>query len=119
MTRDEPPTSAEVWFDGACALCARSKIWCEQRDLSRRLRFRDFRSSSESELPVERVLLERSLWLRCADGAMLEGYGAWREILTLLPRWRWLAVLAGLPPFSWAGPPLYRFIARSRRRFIR
>lgn len=118
MADDEPLTSAEVWFDGACPLCARSKRWCEKRDRAVRIRFRDFRTSSDSALPVERARMEQSLWVRCADGAILEGYGAWRHILSLLPRWRWLGFVAGSPPVSWLGPPVYRLVARNRHRFV-
>jgi predicted DCC family thiol-disulfide oxidoreductase YuxK len=112
-------TTTKVWIDGACPLCARSRRWCEKRDRAVKIRFEDFRTSSDCEIPVARARMEQSLWVRRADGAMLDGYDGWLEILSLLPGWRWLAIVAGLPPLSWLGPPVYRFVARHRHRLAR
>jgi predicted DCC family thiol-disulfide oxidoreductase YuxK len=65
---------------------------------------------------VPRQRLEASLWVRGTDGRQREGFAAWREILSRLPRWRWLAAVTGLLPVRWLGPPLYRLVARFRHR---
>jgi predicted DCC family thiol-disulfide oxidoreductase YuxK len=119
VAKDESSTTTEVWIDGACPLCARSRRWCEERDRAVKIRFRNFRAIADYELPLQRARMEQSLWVRRADGAMLDGYDGWREILALLPGWRWLAVVSGLPPLSWLGPPLYRLVARHRHRLAR
>lgn len=107
----------DVWIDGACELCLKSRAWCELRDLDRRLTFNDFRSAEESDLPVDRRDLEFSMWVRDGQGNLLEGFAAWRRIMGELPRWRWLARLASLPPLSSIGPTLYRLVAVNRRHF--
>jgi len=57
------------------------------------------------------------MWVRDGQGNLLEGFVAWRRIMSELPRWRWLARLASLPPLSLIGPALYRMIAANRRNF--
>jgi len=108
--------SLEVWFDGECGLCQKSRSWCELRDDEDRIRFKDFRSAVDSELPVARRDLEASMWVRDRSGRVAEGFAAWREIMSELPGWRWLALLFKVPPMRWLGPPLYRVIAKNRHR---
>jgi predicted DCC family thiol-disulfide oxidoreductase YuxK len=105
----------DVWMDGACGLCLKSREWCELRDHDRRLTFNDFRSARESDLPVSPQDLENSMWVRDGEGNLLEGFAAWRRIMGELPRWRWLARLTSLPPFTLIGPALYRLVAANRR----
>ncbi len=104
----------EVWIDGDCRLCQRSKAWCEHRDRNARIRFSDFRSAAESDLPVRRTDHEASVWVRNGSGELLEGFAAWQCIVAELPGWRWLATTASIPPLSRVGPPLYRLIAKLR-----
>ena len=56
------------------------------------------------------------MWVADANGTLLEGFAAWSRIVSELPRWGWLARLAGIPPISWLGPSLYRMIAAHRHR---
>jgi predicted DCC family thiol-disulfide oxidoreductase YuxK len=112
---EEGSARLEVWFDGSCALCRRSRAWCEARDRHRRFSFRDFRAVADGELPVPRARLESAMWVRTHDGALHRGYEGWRQILAELPRWRWLARLTGLPPLRWLGPVVYGLFARRRR----
>jgi predicted DCC family thiol-disulfide oxidoreductase YuxK len=109
----------DVWIDGDCDLCLKSRAWCEVRDRDRRLTFNNFRSACENDLPVSRKDLEASMWVRDRNGNLLEGFAAWRRIMGELPRWKWLARLASLPPFTLVGPALYRWIAANRRHFPR
>jgi predicted DCC family thiol-disulfide oxidoreductase YuxK len=109
------PHSAEIWYDGDCALCRASRAWCERRDRPGRLIFRDIRSASDQELPVARTAAEASMWVRDNRGRLVAGFDGWRVIMNDLPGWGWLARLTGIPPFSWLGPPVYRIVARSRR----
>ena len=61
----EPPTDIrqrlDVWMDGNCSLCQRSKAWCETRDRNGRVRFIDFRTASGDELPLTHD--EHQTWL--------------------------------------------------------
>ena len=104
----------EVWMDGACPICRRSQRWCEDRDPNRNIRFIDFRSSANRDLPVQRDQHETSMWAQDENGTLFEGFAAWRRILAEIPRWRWLAFLATIPPASWVGPSLYRLVAKLR-----
>ena len=106
----------EVWIDGDCGLCQRSRAWCELRDSDAHIRFKDFRSAIDPDLPVTRGDLEESMWVRDRSGRLLEGFAAWRVIMSELPGWRWLAQLVAAPPMRWLGPPIYRMIAKNRHR---
>jgi hypothetical protein len=81
--------------------------------------FRDFRSAADNELPVSREDLEASMWVRDSAGDVHEGYAAWRRIMAELPRWKWLARVASLPPLTLIGPILYRLLAANRSLFGR
>lgn len=106
----------EVWIDGDCSLCQMSMEWCELRDPTGRVRFVDFRSQSENVLPLTLEAHQKSMWVRGHDGALYEGFAAWRRILAQISGWRWLAKLTSLPPFTLIGPPLYILIAAHRHR---
>ena len=112
-----PSRAVEIWYDGSCPLCRRSRNWCESQDSNGDLRFRDFRTARDEDLPVTREEAESSMWVHDADGSLFSSFDGWRRILAELPRWRWLAALAGLPPVRWFGQPLYRIIARFRNQF--
>lgn len=105
----------DVWMDGDCSLCRRSRAWCELRDRDGNVRFIDFRAANGEELPLPPSEHQASMWVRDRDGALLDGFAAWRRIMAEIPGWRWLARLASLPPFTLIGPPLYRLVAANRR----
>ncbi len=106
----------EVWTDGGCRLCQRSRAWCELRDRGGRFRFIDFRASDESELPMSISDHQASMWIRDRNGSLLEGFDAWCAIMAEIPGWRWVARLASMPPLASIGPPLYRWVAARRHR---
>ncbi len=108
----------EVWMDGSCELCRRSQAWCELRDPRDHVVFRDFRAAKDHDLPVKRGAHEESMWARTIDGELHKGFAAWRLIMSQIPRWRWLARITGLPPFSWFGPPVYQMVARFRKHLV-
>jgi predicted DCC family thiol-disulfide oxidoreductase YuxK len=56
------------------------------------------------------------MWVRTAEGELLAGFEGWLRLLSVLPRWRWLARISRVPPLRWLGPPIYRLIARFRHR---
>jgi len=110
------PQPLEVWMDGSCQLCRLSQTWCEVRDHEDRVAFRDFRTTDDLDLPVERAAHEESMWVRTGDGTLHRGFAGWRLIMREIPRWRWLGWVAGLPPLRWIGPGIYRLVARLRHR---
>jgi len=105
----------QVWYDGNCGLCRRSRVWIEARCPAGTFRFRDFRSEIDAALPLTRDRMDASMLVADATGALLGGFAGWRRILSELPRWRWLAVVTGMPPLRWLGPPVYGLVARYRR----
>ncbi len=110
------PVVLDVWYDGRCELCRRSRSWSERRDRLDRLRFRDLRTAPEAAWPRPLAELERTMWV-CAPGAEpLSGFDGWRRIMAELPGWRWLALLTGLPPLPVIGRWLYDLVARNRHR---
>jgi predicted DCC family thiol-disulfide oxidoreductase YuxK len=112
----DKPRPLYVWMDGDCVLCQRSMAWCEIRDPTTRVRFVDYRTQAENELPMPLENHQKSMWVRDRDGALYEGFAAWRRILAQIPGWRWLARISSFPPLSWIGPQLYRLIAAHRHR---
>lgn len=107
----------EVWFDGSCGLCRASVAWLRRRDAAGRLTFRDSTSpEAAGHAPVSAPQLATAIWVRRGDGTLAGGFEAIRALLGVLPRWRGLAALLGLPPFRWLGPPVYRLVARHRHR---
>lgn len=105
-----------VWMDGDCSLCQRSRVWCETRDRHGRVQFIDFRAASANELPLTREDHQASMWVQDCEGNLLDGFAAWRRIMSEMPGWRWVAWLVSLPPFTLIGPHLYRLVATNRHR---
>jgi len=109
----------EVFYDEACPLCRASRRWAEGRDHDGRLAFCDLNDpATTASLPVSREGFGDAMWVRLPGGAMAGGYAGWLAVLRALPRWRLLARVMGLPPVRWAGPTVYRFVARHRHRLV-
>jgi predicted DCC family thiol-disulfide oxidoreductase YuxK len=107
----------EVWIDGSCAVCQRSRRWCDARDPRGRFVFRDLHLDAHP--PAGRDRLLEAVHVRAADGSVAVGYEAWRRILLELDGWRWLGRLGGLPGIRSIGSLLYSIIAANRHRIGR
>ncbi len=106
-----------VFYDGACGLCRRAREGVEPLDTGRRLAWRDFRDPAAREgAPFTEEDLAREMAVRLPDGTWRRGFEAWRAVLLLLPRRRWLGRVLGVFPFRALGPSIYRAVAR--RRFL-
>jgi predicted DCC family thiol-disulfide oxidoreductase YuxK len=110
------PDSAliEVWIDGECAVCRRSRRWCADRDPDRRIRFVDLHDETDIRPPADQTDLMHRVHVRRADGSIAVGFEGWRAVLGELPGWRWLATASGWPPLSWVGRLGYALVARWR-----
>jgi len=109
----------EVFYDGGCRLCVASRRWVEARDRAHCLQFHDLDApATQAVLPGggEQTFLE--MMARTSDGRLVTGFDAWLAVLSVLPRWRWLARALAAPPLRWVGPPVYRVVARHRRRLL-
>jgi predicted DCC family thiol-disulfide oxidoreductase YuxK len=104
-----------VWYDGRCGVCTRSRDWILAR-APQRFDFVDFRTEADAALPASLMELESAMWVRATDGRLSSAYEGWRTIMAEIPRWRWLARLGAVPPFTWLGSLGYRLVARWRFR---
>ena len=105
----------EVFYDGACPLCRGSRRWAERHDSNRRLAFCDLNDpNAVRQTPTRGEGLADAMWVRLTGGDVASGFAGWLVVLRALPCWRFLACVLGLPPVRWAGPPVYRFVARHR-----
>ncbi len=64
--------------------------------------------------PHARQDMAEAMHTRTADGRWAKGYLAWIEVIRVLPRWRWLASILFLWPFTKLGPIFYRWLAARR-----
>jgi len=105
----------DILFDGACPLCQWSRARVTRFDAAGRLRFLDYNDPGVStDAPFTREELAQEMHVRAPDGAWSAGFAAWATVLRALPALAWLGWLLGAPPFRWAGPRLYRWVARNR-----
>ena len=109
------PKRLLVYTDGSCPFCQWSRRQVERRDRERRVEFRDYNHPAvAAETPYSNTELATEMHVLTPDQCWYGGFFAWLEILKVLPGWRWLGLLMAMVPFRWAGPPLYRLIARNR-----
>lgn len=100
-----PPPSVQVWFDGACPLCASEIRLLRRLDRRGAIDFIDV-SVPDAACPVDRSELLQRFHAREGDGPILSGAAAfaamWRAIPVLAPLGhaaRWPPLLAAL---EWA-----------------
>jgi predicted DCC family thiol-disulfide oxidoreductase YuxK len=111
------PFAIEVFFDGACPLCAREVRFLRRLDRRNRLRFVDIASEvfrpSDYGRPLDVFMSE--IQGRLPDGSWVTGVEVFRRIYSAiglgpLTWWTRLPVISGL--LDWA----YRLFARNRLR---
>ena len=106
----------EVYTDGKCPLCQWSRRQIEPLDVNRRLEWLDYHDPDalRRAAPHARKQLADEMHVHLPDGTWARGYGAWVEVIGVLPRWRWLKGLLSRWPFTALGPFLYRQLAKRR-----
>jgi len=108
-----PPGEFQVYYDDQCEICQAGVSWLRILDRGGRL-VRPI-ALSAATLP-EGLALEdclRQLHVVTATKTLV----GWKAVATLarLFGWTWLIGATGaLPPFSWVGDLLYRYVARNR-----
>lgn len=106
-----------IYMDGKCGFCQWSQAVMRKRDVHGRLEFRDYNDPTvAAEAPFTFEELDRGMHVRTPEGHWRAGFYAWLEIMNVMPRWRWLGSLFGLPPIRWFGPALYWMVASNRYR---
>lgn len=107
----------ELYFDGACPLCAREVAFLRRRDRAGRIRFTDIAAPGFDAAATGiawRDLMDR-IHARLADGTVVEGVEAFRRLYALLG-WGWLVAPTRLPGVRQVLDLAYRTFARNRLR---
>ena len=88
----------------------------ERRDRSGRIRWMDYRDPDvQGGTPYTYQQLDEEMHARrIANGRWSAGFKAWLEVMRVLPRWRFLAPLLSIWPFTALGRLVYRWLARRR-----
>jgi predicted DCC family thiol-disulfide oxidoreductase YuxK len=120
--RDQPSTQLTVLYDGACPLCRREiglyqGLQPLQSDSS--VCFADVSDAAQplpSGLPPDttREQLLARFHVRRPDGHVLSGAKAFLALWSVLPGWRWLAMVGRVPGAAWGMECCYRLLLRGR-----
>jgi predicted DCC family thiol-disulfide oxidoreductase YuxK len=106
----------EVYMDGQCPLCRWMREKVERRDKFGRIDWKDYRDPETlSSTPFSFKELDEAMHVRrIADGRWSSGFKAWLEVMRVLPRWRYLAPVLSIWPFTALGRLFYRWLASRR-----
>ena len=106
----------EVYTHGHCNLCRWMRARVEPLDHDRRIEWLDYNDPEilRRAAPHPREEMANEMHTRTADGQWAKGYFAWIEVIRVLPRWKWLAPILSLWPFTWLGAMFYRWLAARR-----
>jgi predicted DCC family thiol-disulfide oxidoreductase YuxK len=106
----------EVYTDGQCPLCRWMRERVERRDRFKRIEWLDYRDPQvQKHTPYSFQQLDAEMHARkIADGRWSAGYQAWLEVMRVLPRWRFLAPIINVWPFTFLGRIFYRWVATRR-----
>jgi predicted DCC family thiol-disulfide oxidoreductase YuxK len=107
----------ELYFDGACPLCAREVAFLRRLDRRARIRFSDIAAPGFDAAATGIAwpdLMDR-IHARLADGTVVEGVEAFRRLYALLG-WGWLVAPTRLPGVRQLLDLAYRTFARNRLR---
>jgi predicted DCC family thiol-disulfide oxidoreductase YuxK len=110
------PEKIEVYTDGHCNLCRWVRARVEPLDRNQRIEWLDYNDPQilKRAAPHTREEMAEAMHVRSAAGSWSSGYFAWIEVVRVLPRWRWLAGLMGVWPFTKLGPLFYKWLAARR-----
>jgi predicted DCC family thiol-disulfide oxidoreductase YuxK len=106
----------EVYTDGHCNLCRWMRARVEPLDRNHRLEWLDYNDPGilRRAAPHTREAMAEEMHVRLPDGRWSRGYAAWIEVTRVLPRWKWLAPIMSVRPFTRLGPIFYRWLAARR-----
>jgi predicted DCC family thiol-disulfide oxidoreductase YuxK len=92
----------------------RAKV--EPRDRFKRIEWLDYRDPKvQRSTPHTFEQLDAEMHARkVKEGSWSAGYFAWLDVMRQLPRWRFVAPLLSLWPFTLLGRLFYRFLASRR-----
>ena len=111
------PYDLEVWYDGACPLCAREVAFLRRLDRAGRIRFSDLAAPGFDAAAVGipwADLMDR-IHARLADGTVVEGVEVFRRLYAAVG-FGWLVAPTRLPGVRQLLDLAYRAFARNRLR---
>src|SRR5260370_29846979 len=106
----------EVYTDGQCNLCRWMRARVEPLDRDRRVEWLDYNDPEilKRAAPHTREEMAEEMHARTGNGRWSKGYFAWIEVIRVLPRWKWLAPILSIWPFTKLGPIFYHWLASHR-----
>ncbi len=107
---------AVFYYDGYCGMCLRLVQWLERMDSRGRIVWIPYQSLDEPPTGITWEDMDRAAYLVADSGEISEGFYAIRALLTKLPALATVGALMWLPGVSLIGAPVYRLVARNRRR---
>src|SRR5688500_1348370 len=112
----KPANKIEVYTDGNCNLCRWTREHVEPLDRDRRLEWLDYNDPENLKraAPHTHKEMAEQMHVRPPEGRWYKGYFAWIEVVRVLPRWKWLAPVMGVWPFTKLGPIFYHWLASRR-----
>ncbi len=114
MSKAELPASPgtcdalTVMFDGACPLCRREVGLYQSLTPLETVAWLDVSEASASLAPNDRARYMARFHVRQKDGRLLSGAAAFVALWRVMPGWRWLGKVAGLPGVTPTLEVLYR-----------
>lgn len=107
-----------VYYDSECGLCIQAK---------RTLRYFDWFGKAEwiplqlleENSPINKEAAKKELHLMTPDGKVYAGFYAMRRLFLVFPALALVGLTAYLPLIDRIGVPLYKWIARNRKQFLR
>jgi predicted DCC family thiol-disulfide oxidoreductase YuxK len=104
-----------VFYDGSCPLCRAEIGYYARADEEGRLRFIDVaHSTADPACGLSRQQAMSRFHVLRADGTLVSGADAFVTVWRRLPRWRWVAWLAGAPGVKIVLEGAYRLLLRLR-----
>ena len=106
----------EVYTDGQCNLCRWMRARVEPLDRDGRIEWLDYNDPEvlQRAAPRTREEMAAEMHTHTGNGCWSKGYFAWIQVIRVLPRWKWLAPLMSVWPFTKLGPIFYGWLAARR-----
>jgi predicted DCC family thiol-disulfide oxidoreductase YuxK len=108
-----------VLYDGRCRLCTGGANRIRRFDEEHRLEVLSLHDpETAARFPtIERAAVLAEMHFVRPDGTIARGHDAVREVLRVIPRYRWLSLFWNLPGFSFVADRAYKWVARNRYRW--
>ena len=111
-------SGAVFYYDGDCGLCLRLVQRLKKLDDRGSITWTAYQSLDEPPLGISWEDLDRAAYLVSDTDEVSEGFYAIRGLLTRLPALAVLGMFMHLPGVGLIGRPLYRLVARNRKRVL-